>query len=65
MTPKTILIMLSSIAALLIVAAAAVKLKNRQSEYLLENYRLENENADLVTENIMLSETVNLEKCLE
>lgn len=65
MTPKTILIMLSSVAAILIVIAAAVKLKNRQSEYLLENYRLENENADLVTENIMLSETVNLEKCLE
>ena len=62
MTPKIIIIMLCSLTALLLVVAAAIKLKNRQSEYLAENYRLAHDNADLVTENIMLKGD---QECLE
>ena len=62
MTWKTILIMLCSLAALLLVTAAAVKNKLRLSEYLSENYRLANENIDLATENILLKGD---QECLE
>lgn len=62
MTRKTILIMLCSLAALLLVIAAAAKLKARESEYLAENYRLVNENSELATENILLKGD---QECLE
>lgn len=52
---RIIIVMLCFLAALLLVAAAAVKLKIRQSELLVENYVLKNENSALVTENIMLT----------
>lgn len=62
MTWKIILIMLCSLAALLLVIAAAAKLKERESEYLADNYRLVNENSELATENILLKGD---QECLE
>lgn len=72
MNKKTVLIILSAALAIALVTAAAVKNKLRLSECLAENYRLVNENIDLATENMLLSDTVNCqpstdnsEKCLE
>lgn len=56
---RIIIVMLCFLAALLLVIAAAAKLKARLSKYLVENYRLVNENIDLTTENMLLSDIVN------
>lgn len=72
MNKKTVLIILSAALAIALVTAAAIQNKLRLSECLAENYRLVNENIDLATENMLLSDTVNSqpstdnsEKCLE
>ena len=65
-TPKklsrTIIVMLCFLVTLLLVIAAAAKLKARESEYLAEYYRLVNENCELTTENILLKGD---QECLE